>query len=252
MCADFPKPEQIPALRQLWQEAFGDEDAFLDKFFSTAYSPNRCRVILSEGQAAAALYWLDCLWEGKKLAYLYAVATAKAFQGRGLCRLLLEDTHALLAQKGYAGVVLCPGNDGLFAMYAKLGYVNMSAIREFSAEADDTVCPLTKISPEEYARRRKILLPPNSILQEGESLAFLTTFSSLYAGQDCLLCARREEDTLFVPEILGNTDRAAGVLGYFGCKTGIFRTPGLEKPFAMYHRLTADPTIPAYLGHAFD
>jgi predicted acetyltransferase len=135
MRAEHPKPSRIPQLRQLWQEAFGDDDAFLDKFFTTAYSPNRCRVVTLEGQAAAALYWLDCQWEGKKLAYLYAVATAKAFQGRGLCRFLLEDTHRVLTQSGYAGAVLCPGNEGLFTMYAKLGYENMSAIREFSAES---------------------------------------------------------------------------------------------------------------------
>ena len=252
MFADYPRSEQIPALRQLWQEAFGDDDAFLDKFFSTAYSPNRCRVVMLEGQAAAALYWLDCLWEGKKLAYLYAVATAKVFQGRGLCRFLLEDTHSALAQSGYAGAVLCPGNDGLFTMYAKLGYENMSAIKEFSLEADGTIFPVTQISPEEYARRRKALLPQGGILQEGESLDFLTTFSSLYAGEDCLLCARREEDKLFVPEILGNPGRASGILGYFGCETGSFRTPGLGKAFAMYHALTTESAMPTYLGHAFD
>ena len=252
MFADYPRPEQIPALRQLWQEAFGDDDAFLDKFFSTAYSPSRCRVITMEEQAAAALYWLDCRWEDKKLAYLYAVATAKAFQGRGLCRFLLEDAHRILTQTGYAGAVLCPGNDGLFAMYAKLGYQNMSSIREFSAEADGTDFPVRQISPEEYACRRRLLLPQGGILQKEESLAFLTTYSTLYAGEDCLLCARRENDTLFVPEILGNTARAAGILGYFGCKTGTFRTIGAEKPYAMYHSLTENPAMPTYLGHAFD
>jgi len=252
MFADYPRPELLPAMRQLWQEAFGDDDAFLDKFFSTAYSPSRCRLVTAEGQAAAALYWLDCLWNGNKLAYLYAVATAKAFQGRGLCRSLLEDTHTLLARRGYAGAVLCPGNDGLFAMYGKLGYVTMSSIQEFSAETDGTVIPLTEISPEEYAGLRKTLLPQGGILQEGESLDFLTTFSALYTGEDCLLYARREEDKLFVSELLGNPDRAAGILGYFGCKTGTFRTPGPGKPFAMYHSLTADPATPAYLGHAFD
>ena len=252
MFADYPHPEQLPALRKLWKEAFGDEDAFLDQFFSTAYSPRRCRVVTADNQVAGALYWLDCSWEGKPLAYFYAVATAQAFQGRGICRFLLADTHALLAEQGYAGVVLCPGNDGLFTMYAKLGYQTMSTIREFTAEADGSHCPLTELSPEEYARRRKALLPEGGILQEGESLSFLTTFSSLYAGTDCLLCARRDGNTLFVPEILGNTDRAREILGYFGCETGTFRSPGPGKAFAMYHSLAKVAATPNYLGHAFD
>ena len=29
-----PAPEDIPGLRRLWQESFGDEEEFLDIFFS--------------------------------------------------------------------------------------------------------------------------------------------------------------------------------------------------------------------------
>ena len=81
MFAKHPERRELPALRQLWQEAFRDDDAFLDKFFSTGFHPNRCRVVMQNGRAAAALYWFDCQWEDKKLAYLYAVATAKSQQG---------------------------------------------------------------------------------------------------------------------------------------------------------------------------
>ena len=34
-----PSKEEIPQLRTLWQEAFGDSDAFLDIFFSNAFAP---------------------------------------------------------------------------------------------------------------------------------------------------------------------------------------------------------------------
>lgn len=252
MFADYPESHQIPQLRQLWQEAFGDTDAFLDKFFASGYSPDRCRVVTEQQQAAAALYWFDCAWEGKKLAYLYAVATAEAFRGRGLCRFLLEDTHKLLAKHGYAGAVLSPGSRSLFRMYEKMGYRVMSTIREFSREADAAPYPVTELSPAEYARRRALLLPPGGIRQEEESLDFLTTYAALYGAEDCLLCARREKDTLFVAELLGNTGRAGGIARYFDCREGVFRTPGEGKPFAMYFPLTGDSAMPAYLGHAFD
>ena len=39
MRSDHPTDNEIPGLRQLWQEAFGDADAFLDSFFQTAFSP---------------------------------------------------------------------------------------------------------------------------------------------------------------------------------------------------------------------
>ncbi len=252
MFAKYPESRDIPALRQLWQEAFRDDDAFLDKFFSTGYSQNRCRVILEDGLAAAALYWFDCQWEGKKLAYLYAVATAKDFQGQGLCRFLMEDTHALLGQLGYAGAVLVPGSDSLRGMYEKMGYRAATTIQELSSGAGIEAFPVVKISPAEYAQRRRTMLPEGGIIQEGAGLAFLETYAAFYAGKGCLLCAVKDGQKLIAPEFLGDTSHIPGILRHLDCRDGTFRTPGLGKPFAMYRSLTADPSAPTYFAHAFD
>ena len=92
-----PEPDQIPQLRQLWQEAFGDPDAFLDGFFQTAFAFDRCRCAVEGSRVQGALYWLDCAWEGQKLAYLYAVATRKDSRGQGICRRLMGTVHHHLA-----------------------------------------------------------------------------------------------------------------------------------------------------------
>ena len=80
MIIKSPEQKDIPQLRQLWRQAFGDTDAFLDIFFSTAFSPERCRCVLADG-AVAALYWFSCQSDGQPLAYLYAVATSQKFRG---------------------------------------------------------------------------------------------------------------------------------------------------------------------------
>ena len=252
MFAKHPDDRDVPALRQLWQEAFGDDDSFLDKFFAAGYSKNRCRVVMQEGQAVAALYWFDCQWEGKKLAYLYAVATAKSFQGQGLCRSLMADTHQLLREQGYAGTILVPGSDTLRMMYEKMGYRTATTIREFTREAGLETFPLEKISAEEYARQRKAMLPAGGIVQEGAGLAFLETYANFYAGNGCLFCAIKDGQHLFVPEFLGDDTHIPGILRSLNCQGGTFRTPGAGKPFAMYHSLTDDPSAPTYLGHAYD
>jgi len=92
MIIDKPTPSQLPALRALWKQAFGDPDDFLDCFYRVAFSPERCRCVIKGGSLAAVLYWFDCGWEGKRLAYLYAVATDTAFRGQGLCRELFANT----------------------------------------------------------------------------------------------------------------------------------------------------------------
>ena len=65
MIIDAPKLECVPALRALWREAFGDGDEFLDTFFDTAFSKERCRVAIDGERTVGALYWFDCSFKGK-------------------------------------------------------------------------------------------------------------------------------------------------------------------------------------------
>ena len=51
-----PGVEEISQLRQLWKEAFGDTDSFLDIFFSAAFAPERCRCVLADGAVDAARF----------------------------------------------------------------------------------------------------------------------------------------------------------------------------------------------------
>lgn len=253
MIIDAPKPSHRMALRALWQEAFGDTDAFLDAFEKTAFSPERCRCIWEGDEILAALYWFDVTWGGKRLAYLYAVATARAHRGKGLCRTLMENTHAHLAAKGYTGVLLVPGEPHLFAFYEKLGYRACSHIGELSCRASAEKTPLRPIGAEEYAALRHELLPQNGVLQEKENVSFLQTMASFYAGADFVLAAQREGDTLRGVELLGDTTKAPAILASLGCAEGKFRIPSGDKPFAMYYplRKAALPS-PIYFGLAFD
>ena len=252
MTIDRPAPEQLPALRQLWQQAFGDTDAFLDSFFATGFSPDRCRCITVDGQMAAALYWFDCEFQSQPVAYLYAVATAEAFRGRGLCRRLMEDTHAYLASLGYTGALLVPAGKSLFDFYARMGYREFGFLREFPCSPGDTAEPLRRITAEEYAGLRKTALPENAVLQEGAVLAFLGTYAAFFAGEELLLAAVPDGDNVFVPELLGDPSRAPGIVTALGGKTGVFRTPGEGQPFAMYRSLTAQPPRTGYFALALD
>ena len=131
MKIDYPTQEQTEELRSLWQEAFGDEDAFLDLFYTHGFSPDRCRCVTVGGQLAGALYWFDCSFQGRPIAYLYGVATAKAFRGKGICSALMENTHNHLNYLGYGGIVLVPAEEGLFRMYENLGYEEVKGYKKY-------------------------------------------------------------------------------------------------------------------------
>ena len=247
-----PAPEDIPFLRKLWQESFGDEEEFLDCFFSTAFSPRRCRCLSLEGRPAAMLYWFDISCRDQKMAYLYAVATDPEFRGRGLCRALMGDAHNLLRAEGYTGAVLVPDGEALTRMYEKLGYRPCSCVTEFLCGPGEQPAPIRSVSREEYALLRRQLLPEGGAVQEGENLDFLETLAGFYAGPDWLLAARAEEDTLFAAELLGNREAAPGILKALDLGKGRFRCPGEDAPFAMFLPLAETAEAPTYFGLAFD
>lgn len=241
-----PTPENISALRDLWKEAFGDSDLFLDKFFRVGFDPQRCRCLTVDGQMAAALYWFDCIREDKKVAYLYAVATKKALQGQGLCRALMEDTHAHLQKLDYTGAALVPGNEGLFSLYKKFGYESFCPMTTHTIEPGKEKTVLAPISWEEYASLRKPRLPENALLQDGKTLEFLSTFARFYRSGSCIFCGYEENDVFSVCEYFGSEDRLPEIAAAFGTHITVRLPVGSNS--AMYYSLENSYNLPSYLG----
>lgn len=239
-------------LRRIWQASFGDGEETLDAFFATGFAEDRYHCIREDGKPVSALYWFDCFLNGRKLAYLYAVATHPDCRGRGLAHRLMTETHEILKEKGYAGAILVPGEESLFAFYEKLGYSTATQVEEFSAVAAEGFAFIRELCPAEYATYRKKFLPEGSVLQEGETLSYLATYAKFYWGEDFLLAAVKENDTLVAQELLGNTNAAGCILRALNCTTGRFRTPGKGKNFAMLLPLREDCPVPVYFGLALD
>ncbi len=253
MNISMPSSQHIPALRRLWTEAFGDSEEFLDIFFSTAFHPKRCRIALKDDTPVAALYWFDCSMQEQTYAYLYAIATTSSMRHLGICHKLMEDTHKVLADLGYSGVLLVPGTPELFDFYKTLGYETTCFVKEFSCDAAACEVPIRHITKKEFKTLRRQYLPSKGLLQEGANLDFLEKQASFYAGEHFLLTAREEKGTLLGLELLGDTSLAPALVHSLGFQKGSFRTPGPDKPFAMFRSLEASPaTPPAYFGFAFD
>ena len=253
MTINAPKATQLTSLWDLWKNSFGDSDEFIECFRRTAFSDRRCRCISIGDETVASLYWFDCTYLGERVAYIYAVSTAEEYRGRGLGKKLMEDTHEHLAQSGYAGAILVPSSPSLFEFYRNLGYATCSEIREFTRLAEKAPIYIEEITAGEYTRLRKSLLPYGSVIQENESIDFLNTQARLYKGEDFILAAKTQGQTLCGAELLGNTECARRIVSALGCYKGEFRTAGLGRPFAMYLPLkNYDSPAPSYFGLAFD
>lgn len=248
MRIDHPLPGDTAALRQLWKDVFADTDAFLDTFFSAAFSCDHCLCVTQDGAIVAAAYWLDCEISGRKAAYIYAVATAEQHRGQGFCRALMAHIHKILGNRGYCGSILVPGDADLRRMYGAMGYENFGGIREFTCEATHAAADLREIGTEEYTSLRWQHLQENAVLQKGANLALLDKLAKFYTGSGCLLAVSREQD--LVLELLGDTAAVPGILKALGIGHARVRTAG-KMPFAMYRPLD-EGVIPTYFAFAFD
>lgn len=249
MNINAPVSAQIPQLKRLWQQAFGDPMAFIDGFFRTGFSPERCRCLTLDGSVAAALYWFDGEENGR-FAYIYAVATEASHRGKGLCRALMENTHRHLAAQGYAGAVLVPAESHLWDYYGSMGYRPFGSIRHFAVQAENPAFSLQEITAESYIALRKDYLSANA-MQEDQAIGFYDTWGKFYEGKDCLFAAATDGELLYVQEFLGNPDRAPGAVAALGCTRGQFRTPGAEENCGMY-LLFSQGSPPGYLGFPLD
>lgn len=272
-----PSVQQFSGIKNLWKETFDDADEFLTAFYSSAFTPDRSRILTIGKDVIAALYWFDCKYQNRRIAYLYAFAVSEAFRGQGLGRKLLADTHSHLTALGYEGVILVPNGQNLFSFYEKSGYKTCCFVNEFErtdglpSESGDTAFSLRELTKEEFAMLRRTYLPEHGVIQENENLDFLEAQAKFYAGEDFVmaayvdeLCSKETEmplakagtstqKLLHCVELLGSTSHASEIMIALGCSKGWFRTPGNTIPFAMYRSLTGDKVLPPkYFGLAFD
>ncbi len=249
MKLDRPTPDDIPALKCLWQEAFGDSEAFVDTFFSTGFAPERSCCLREGSDIATAVYWFDCTWQGKPVAYLYALATAEKFRGQGRATALLSHVHSLLTDRNYAGCLLVPGEPGLFPFYEKMGYFSLNCAETVTVSAEDPI-PVRKIDAGEFVRLRRAFLDPNDAVLGIESTRFLAAGWTFYAGNRWVLAGLDNGPTFSGMELLGDPAAAPGILAALGKATGTFRIPG-KAPFALYKPLCSTDG-PGYFGLPLD
>ena len=138
-------------LCRLWQEAFGDEEAFFHLFFNKGFTPENSLVFELSGEIISVLYWFDFYASGQPLAYVYGVATATSHRGTGLASKLLESAKQIIKSRGYKGIILVPAKEKLFGFYEKLSYKIATKVCKTVVEPSKTPAKLTYVTAEKYA-----------------------------------------------------------------------------------------------------
>lgn len=111
------------ACKELWQEAFGDDEAFIDSFLIRYYSRRQALTVEEEGRTVAMLHLVPFETELGRTTYIYGVATAQSARRRGLASQLMQQAMTLIAERGDAAAFLIPtpGEEWLREFYGRFG-----------------------------------------------------------------------------------------------------------------------------------
>lgn len=103
--------------KRIYNENFGDDDSlFESRLFDTCFK--YCRFLEKDGKIVSMCFALPCEIGSKDALYIFAVATAKQFRGKGYATELLNQ----IKNEGNSILILRPVNEGLISFYERIGF----------------------------------------------------------------------------------------------------------------------------------
>ena len=173
-----PETADLTQLHTLWKDVFGDEDGYIDLFFSGAFHTSHPFAVIENGEVQSVLYLLDCQLQAGKQRYdgyyLYAAATKPQYRRRGLMRTLIEEAKAFMHESGKDFIVLVPATKPLYDYYEQFGF--QTKLYRWAG----TLCGSGRSPADLITNARYAALPA------GPNDRFLWTQDNLMYALDCL------------------------------------------------------------------
>lgn len=224
----------LPQLRALWQEAFGDSESYMDLYFDHRFEPGETYVLRENGDVASMMTAMRVsLWTDKEKIngrYIYAVATRKSCRGKGYAKMLDRFMVSDLRKMGVRFTCLVPAENSLHEFYAAQGYaeifpryIGILSRSEQRRDADLQHCPFPLFASmrthflKQIAEKKAALYhPENELSYIYEELHACGGLAVTFMEGDILRYAAvtlpEEEDTLVLLETDGDPLFAADLL----------------------------------------
>ena len=232
----------LPALRRLWAETYGDPEEQIDAFFRLLPGMGTGLAAVEAGRVLGAAYAITGLElfsaEGQKrpFGYLYAVAVDEAARHRGLGRALSRACADEAKALGCAFFCTQPAAESLFAWYEEILGMRCALRRREETVPAAALEPGMELSPTDYRFWRERLLTslPHIRLGDG-ALLFQHSLCKSYGGGffavgDAVAAAYLDEGRCVIRELLcpEGTDRralAASLAAHLGVGEALLCTP---------------------------
>ncbi len=277
----FADSSMTTALKEIWQEAFGDSRAYTDFVYANLFAPDNTLVWVADNQPVAMMTLLPATIHtaaGPRAArYVYGVATRRSHRGQGLSSALIRRANDLADQRDEA-MVLVPSEAGLFHFYQKNGYHTAFYYKQLVLEKEqlDTYShesyPTYEPDARQYKALRDACYGRHGYLCWDEHAIDYRLRENTFAGGRCAVLTHNGDEylvlyhiadgTLFVKETTLSERNIlpvlSGLAAEFGCDRVQARLPEwfnlpLEpKPFGMLYAKTPIDAAHPYLNLVLD
>ncbi len=227
----FADKAMIPWLKEIWQEAFGDDDAYISFFYDNRFTGSNTLVWLEAQKPVAMLTLLPAkiVVEDRlhPVKYIYGVATKAEYRGRGISTALLDYVKEQ-AERDKEWLALVPASESLFDFYKRLGYHTAFYLKELTIyneqikTAPKAVYSCSDLSAEEYrALRDSRFAKSGYVLWDVDAIDYVLRENRLVGGtavkitlngDSYLLLYRKKDHILQVRETSLNEDNLIPVL----------------------------------------
>lgn len=134
------RPEHTGQVKEMWKYCFGDDDNFIDWFFSNVYDCKNT-VAVYDGECIAAnlqMFPEEISLCGKTLSAMYVggVAVRPEYRGKGLVTKLFYDAFNLMYERGTALALLIPFK---FSFYRKYGFEATHFLSDYEGNIEELV-----------------------------------------------------------------------------------------------------------------
>lgn len=210
-----PEQRDLPALKQLWMDTFGDPPALIDTFFDS-FSPAVHGWIVKQGDEILSSAYLllgnqfvDRQYQ-RSAAYVYAVATPAQHRKNGSAGMLMRH-FTNLAQERDLLLYTMPANFSLFHWYAETLKTVPSApmlTRSLDCRSLTQSASVHPMTAEEYGAKRAFILKQEPhILLSDAFLRLQETYlrmerGGFYSIGDSIFACEMHEDELVIKELL--------------------------------------------------
>lgn len=237
--AQLAHNEQIA---DLWNEAFGDKKA--DVFGYLKFLLRYFYVYEENGAVLAMAAVLPLTFKENRGGYIYAVATKKEMQGKGISTQLINYIKNI---PEFDFFVLVPQSESLFNFYKRFDFVPISCIETMTIPLQNITCDnicCTPLQIQEYIDFRKEFFDGELIAWDAEAMRFA---KDMYGGDFYQVTQNETQigacfcfkngDHLIIKELLTKDAELAGKIASYFCakKCTISYVKFGKKPSAMVY-----------------